>query len=78
MFTIAVQATTELSYRWYKDGEAIEDRLMKYKGVNKAVLAVQNVSLQDEGVYRCAVTDHTGLVLSDQASHCLVHLNGTN
>ena len=76
VFSIAVQATIELSYQWYKDGEAIEDRMMKYKGANKAILAVQNVSLQDEGVYRCTVTDHTGLVLSDQASLCLLHLNG--
>ena len=76
MFSIAVQGTTELSYRWYKDGEAIEDRLMKYEGANKAVLAVQNVILEDEGVYRCAVTDNTGVVLSDQASLCLLHLNG--
>ena len=76
VFYIDVQGIAELSYQWYKDSEAIKDRLMKYEGANKAVLAVQNVSLQDAGVYTCAVSDHTGVVLSDQASLCLLPLNG--
>ena len=66
MFSVAVKSTVKLSYQWLKDGEAIEDRSMKYKGATKSILAVQNVSLQDEAVYRCAITDHTGVALSDQ------------
>ena len=76
MFSVAVKSTVKLSYQWLKDGEAIKDRPMKYKGATKSILAVQNVSLQDEGVYRCAITDHTGVALSDQASLCLLNLDG--
>ena len=74
-FSVGVKSTTNLFYQWLKDGNVIQNRLLKYSGVTKSILVVQNVSLQDEGIYRCVINDHTGFVLSDQASLCLWNLN---
>ena len=75
-FSVTVKSTTNLSYQWLKNGEAIKDTPLKYKGATKSILAVLNVSLQDEGEYRCAITDHTGVALSDPVSLCSLSLNG--
>ena len=68
-FSVAIYNVTVPSYvcQWQKDGVAIEDGKM-YSGTNTEILVVKNVSMQDVGVYRCAVTDHIGFVISDQAS----------
>ena len=67
-YSIAVYNITLLSYmyQWQRDEKAIDDGVL-YSGTTTETLFVKNVSKQHEGIYRCTIRDHIGLVVSDQA-----------
>jgi uncharacterized membrane protein len=65
-FTVAASGISPLSYRWQKDGNDLTDD-GHYAGTDTAVLTIASVSFDDEGTYRCRVSDAAGTTLSEAA-----------
>jgi hypothetical protein len=66
-FTLNVEATgTNLSYQWYKDGNAVVDG-GNISGATTATLSVTNATVNDEGWYNCQISNTCGNVTSDSA-----------
>ena len=67
IFTV-VATGDELIYQWQRDGSNLMDTSGMLEGVTTAMLMVLNVQGEDEGSYRCVVTNGAGdSVTSDDA-----------
>lgn len=67
LFTV-VATGDELIYQWQRDGSNLMDTSGMLEGVTTATLMVLNVQGEDEGSYRCVVTNGAGdSVTSDDA-----------
>ena len=66
-FSVTVTATgTELEYRWEKDGTPLNNG-GRVSGATTATLQITGVTVADNGVYRCVVTNPRGSAFSNSA-----------
>jgi hypothetical protein len=66
-FTVAATSPSPLSYQWQRFGTNLSDG-GHYSGVNTATLTVSNLDTNDNGSYRCRVSNSSGPVNSSAAT----------
>lgn len=66
-FTLSLEADSATSYQWFKDGVALKDGTSGehvVSGANQPTLTVSGVVTGDSGIYRLAVSNETGKIVS--------------
>ena len=59
--TFSVDASGDgLTYQWQRNGMNIEPRIRKFEGISNHTLIVNNVQVEDTGLYKCIVYNEAG------------------
>jgi hypothetical protein len=72
-FTVAATSSSPLSYQWQRSGTNIANS-GNYSGVTTATLTVSNADTNDNGSYRCVVSNSGGGVNSSAATLTVIDL----
>ena len=76
-FSLQVEnmAETTFTYQWQRNGVQLNSGVA-FDGVRTSRLRVLNIQIEDEGLYRCIVTNSNGLSIASNVARLTIQSSG--